>query len=222
MKGEAYRWDCELCMVTELMSLDNIQSLADQYGYWVIFIGVLLENAGIPLPGETITLVGGFLAGSGELNYGLVVGSAIAGAVLGDNFGYWLGRYGGWALLVKFGRLFRIPEAHLERARIQFSENAPKAVLLGRFVALLRIFAGPLAGIAQMPYPQFLLCNTTGATLWAFAMVTLAYCVGNFVPLAVLISWVAKFAIGMLLIVATWISLSIWLESRKTKLESEK
>ena len=74
-------------MSIELFTLDNLQEIARLYGYWAIFVGIALENMGIPLPGETITIVGGFLAGSGELDYWLVLSSAIAGAVLGDNFG---------------------------------------------------------------------------------------------------------------------------------------
>jgi membrane protein DedA with SNARE-associated domain len=204
-------------MVIEFMSLENVQGLAHQYGYWAIFLGIMLENAGIPLPGETITLVGGFLAGNGELNYWLVLSSAIAGAVLGDNVGYWVGRYGGWDLLVKFGRIFRITELQLDQAKREFSQNASKAVFWGRFVALLRIFAGPLAGIAQMPYLQFLLCNVCGATIWALVVVTLAFSVGNFIALDVLVGWVAKFAVGALLLLVAWIGLPIWHESRQAK-----
>ena len=79
-------------------SLEQMQELAQEYGYWAVFVGIALENTGIPLPGETITVIGGFLAGSGELNYWWVLFSAILGAVIGDNCGYWLGRIGGWSL----------------------------------------------------------------------------------------------------------------------------
>ena len=128
----------------ELFSLETIQDLASKYGYWAIFFGIALENMGIPLPGETITIVGGFLAGAGELSYSMVLFTAIAGAVLGDNIGYLIGRKGGWPLLLRVGRFFRIKETELEQARLKFSQNAAKAVFFGRFVALLRIFAGPL------------------------------------------------------------------------------
>ena len=75
-------------MSLEFISLENIQEFAKQYGYLAVFVLILLENLGIPLPGETVTLVGGFLAGSGQLNYWLVLGSAIVGAVLGGTCGY--------------------------------------------------------------------------------------------------------------------------------------
>jgi membrane protein DedA with SNARE-associated domain len=185
-----------------------------------VFLGIALESAGIPLPGETITLVGGFLAGSGELNYWLVLGTAIAGAVIGDNFGYWIGKVGGWPFLVRVGRFFRITEEQLTEAKNQFSENAARAVFFGRFVALLRIFAGPMAGIAQMPYPQFILCNLAGGTLWASVMVTLSFFLGRVVPLEQLVSWMARFALVALVLVVAWIAVPMWLESRKLKQSS--
>lgn len=204
-------------MSFELISLETIQEIARQYGYWAVFFGIALENAGIPLPGETITLVGGFLAGSGELNYWFILGSAIAGAVLGDNCGYWIGRAKGWPFLLRLGRIFRISEERMAEIRDKFSQNAAKAVFFGRFVALLRIFAGPLAGIAQMSYGKFFVCNIAGATVWASVMVTLAFFVGQIVSLEQLVAWVAQFAVVALLIVITWIVVPFWLESRQAK-----
>ena len=203
-------------MSLELLSLENIEEIAHQYGYWAVFIGITLENMGIPIPGETITIVGGFLAGSGDLNYWLVLVSAITGAVLGDNFGYWLGRAGGWPLLLKVGKFFRIPPQKLELAKEQFSKNAPRAVFFGRFVALLRIFAGPMAGIARMPYGRFFLCNLGGATVWATIMVTLSFFLGRLFPLHQLVSSMARFGILALIIVLAWTIIHPILESRKT------
>lgn len=204
-------------MSFEFVSLETIQAIAREYGYWAVFGGIALENAGIPLPGETITLVGGFLAGSGELDYWWVLGCAIAGAILGDNCGYWIGRWGGWPFLRRLGQLFRIQESQLLEVKAKFSQNAAKAVFLGRFVALLRIFAGPLAGIAKMPYWKFLLCNGAGAALWASVMVSLAFFVGEIVPLEKLVSWVAQFAIVALLLVAAWVAIPMWWEARQAK-----
>ncbi|MDX2212070.1 MAG: DedA family protein [Oculatellaceae cyanobacterium bins.114] len=207
-------------MSLELISLETLQELAHHYGYGAVFVGILLENAGVPIPGETITLVGGFLAGSDELNYWFVLGSATAGAVIGDNIGYWVGFYGGWSLLSRVGQLFKIREEKLIEVREQFSQNAAKAVFLGRFVALLRIFAGPLAGIAKMPYPKFFLWNLAGAAIWASAMVSLSYFVGQIVPLEVLIQGVAQFGVVTLLIIATAIAIPLWLERRGKGIEA--
>ncbi|MEB3210648.1 MAG: DedA family protein [Leptolyngbyaceae bacterium] len=201
----------------EFLSLETLQDIAHHYGYIAVFFGILLENAGIPIPGETITLIGGFLAGSGELEYVGVLLTALCGAVIGDNIGYWIGFYGGWPLLSRIGRLFRLSEAQLVGVRDQFAQNAAKAVFLGRFVALLRIFAGPLAGTAQMPYWKFLAWNTAGALAWATTMVSLAYGVGHFIPLAQLIAWVAQFAVLALVGVLIWIGVLIWRERRPSE-----
>jgi len=202
-------------MSFEFISLETIEKFAHEYGYWAVFLGILLENLGVPLPGETITIAGGFLAGSGGLNYWFVLGSAIAGATLGGNFGYLIGRYGGWPLLLKLGKIFRFREEQLFDLKEQFSQNAAKAVFFGRFIALLRIFAGPLAGIAEMPFWKFSLCNLAGAATWASVMVSLSYFLGQVISLEKLVAWAAQFAVLALAIVVAWIAIPIWLESRK-------
>jgi membrane protein DedA with SNARE-associated domain len=200
----------------EFLPLDTLLELARQHGYLVIFVGILLENMGIPLPGETLTLVGGFLAGSDELRYPWVLLSAVSGAIVGDNFGYWLGRFGGWPLLERVGAFFRIPEPRLLQVQTQFNRNAVRAVILGRFVALLRIFAGPMAGLSQMPYRQFLICNAAGAGLWGLVMVSLSYFLGRIVPLETLVGWVLEFGLGALALVLGLIGFWIWREYRQT------
>ena len=205
----------------ELIPLELVQDIAREYGYWAIFFGILLENMGIPIPGETITLVGGFLAGSDELNIWYVLGAATAGAILGDSGGYLLGYYGGWPLLVRIGKVLRVPESKLESVRDRFSQNADKAVLFGRFVALLRVFAGPLAGITKMPYPKFLLCNTIGAATWASITISLTYFLGRLAPLDVIIKWVTQFTGVALCLVVGWVAIAWWLESRQTTAQGQ-
>jgi membrane protein DedA with SNARE-associated domain len=200
--------------MSEFISLETVEEIARQYGYWAVFFGISLENAGIPLPGETLTLVGGFLAGEGELDYWIVLLCATGGAILGDNFGYWIGRWGGFPLLLRVGRLLRISQEQLERLRDQFGRNAAKAVFLGRFVALLRIFAGPLAGISDMPYGKFFICNAAGAGVWASVMVSLSFFVGRLVPLEKLVSGVASFSIGALVLLILAIAIPRLLELR--------
>ena len=207
-------------MSFEFLSLETIQEIARQYGYLAVFLGIALESLGIPIPGETITLVGGFLAGSGELDYWLVLSTAGAGAVAGSSIGYWIGRLGGWALLVKAGRIFRISEEQLTDAKRQFSENAGRAVFFGRFVAFLRILASPMAGIVEMPFPQFMVFNIAGGAVWASVMVTLSFFLGRLVPLEEVISWAARFAIVALILVVAWFVVPVWLESRKLKQSS--
>lgn len=187
-------------MSVELLSLENALEIARQYGYGAVFLGIAIENTGIPLPGETITIVGGFLAGSGELNYWGVLVSAIAGAVLGDNFGYWIGKVGGWQFLLKIGRIFRLQEEQLNMAKERYARNAAQAVFFGRFITLLRIFAGPLAGITQMPYKKFLLYNFGGATVWALTIVSLSFFLGQIVSLQQIVTWFTQAGIAALFI----------------------
>jgi membrane protein DedA with SNARE-associated domain len=201
----------------EFISVEKITEIAHQYGYLAVFLGILLENIGIPLPGETITIVGGFLAGSKELNYGYVLASAIAGASLGGTIGYWIGRKGGWGLLVKIGKIFRISEEKLLNLKNEFGGNAGKAVFVGRFIALLRVFASPLAGVVEMPFLKFTAYNLLGAATWATVMVSIAFFAGKVISLEELVAWAAKFAFLALGLVAAWILIPMWLESRQVE-----
>ena len=180
----------------------TLQDVLGRWGYLVIFGAMLLENAGLPLPGETVTLLGGYAAGSGQLNVLGVMGAAAGGAVLGDNIGYWVGRRLGWGLILKVGRWLGQSPAQLEKLREQFLRHAGKSVLLGRFVAVLRVVAGPMAGAVGMPYPKFLLCNVVGATLWASTMVSLAWLGGRWIPVERMVKGVVEFGLGALVLVA--------------------
>jgi membrane protein DedA with SNARE-associated domain len=186
----------------ELLSLESLQQMLQTWGYGVIFVAMLLENAGLPLPGETVTLLVGYAAGSGQLQFFGVLGAAAAGAMLGDNLGYWVGRRAGWSLILRVGRLLGQSPEQLERLRDSFQRHAGKSVLLGRFVAVLRVVAGPMAGAVHMPYRRFLICNTAGALLWAGAMVSLAWLGGRWVPLNVMVRSVVEFGLGALVLVA--------------------
>jgi membrane protein DedA with SNARE-associated domain len=208
----------------EFLSIETIQELASQYGYLAVFVGILLENLGLPLPGETITIVGGFLAGSGELDYWLVLTAAALGAFIGGICGYFVGKYGGWKLILGVSKVFRLQVVQLEEIKTKFSDNAVKAVFFGRFIAVIRIFASPMAGVVEMPFGQFLAVNLAGAITWATAITTLAFFVGKVVSLEQLLAWVSKFAVLALAIAIAWIVVPLWLESRgvvKTEDKSE-
>jgi membrane protein DedA with SNARE-associated domain len=177
-----------------------VQNLLQQWGYGAIFGAMLLENAGLPLPGETVTLLGGYAAGSGQLNVLGVMAAAAGGAILGDNLGYWVGRRAGWGLILRVGRFLRQSPEQLEAMRDQFLRHANASVLLGRFVAVLRVVAGPMAGAVGMPYPRFLLCNAAGALLWAGLMVSLAWLGGRWIPFSQMVGGVLDFGLGALVL----------------------
>lgn len=184
-----------------LDDLHSLEALLGRWGYAVIFAAMLLENAGLPLPGETLTLLGGYAAGSGQLNVLGVMASAAGGAVLGDNLGYWLGRRFGWQLLLRVGGWLRQPPEQLEALRERFQRHAGWSVFLGRFVAVLRVLAGPLAGAVAMPYRLFLVCNLAGAVLWSSLMVSLAWLGGRWLPLEQMLRGVVQLGLGALLLV---------------------
>ena len=185
----------------EALNADSLLSLLHRWGYGLIFLAMLLENAGVPLPGETITLLGGYAAGNGELELAGVIAAASAGAILGDNIGYWIGRRAGWPVLLRLGGLLRRTPAQMEDLRARFLRHAGLSVFLGRFVAVLRVIAGPMAGAVAMPYRRFLLCNSAGALLWSATMVSLAWLGGRWIPLDQMLRGVVEFGFGALVLV---------------------
>lgn len=138
-----------------------------------------LESAGLPLPGETTLLAASYLAATGRLSLPLVVGSAVLGAIVGDSVGYVIGRKGGRRFLERYGRYVRLTPEKIGKAERYFERHGAKMVFFGRFIVLLRVLAGPLAGAAKMPYRRFLAANAAGAVAWATTMGTLAYFFGK-------------------------------------------
>ena len=204
-------------VLPEFFSTANLEDLLNTWGYGVVFAAMVLESAGLPLPGETVTLLGGYAAGSGHLNLAGVIAAASSGAMVGDSIGYWVGRRAGWPLLLRVGRWLRQSPEQMEMLRLQFLTHAGKSVLLGRFVAVLRVLAGPMAGAVGMPYGRFLVFNCTGALLWATTMVSLAWLGGRWIPFQRMVEGVLEFGIGALVLVALIVAvpkLLSWWESR--------
>jgi membrane protein DedA with SNARE-associated domain len=125
----------------------HLQGYVATYGYFAIFVIVGLESAGIPMPGETVLVAGAILAGEGKLHLYGVIGAAAAGAIVGDNCGYWIGREFGFPLIYRFGRYVRLDERRLKLGQYLFMKHGGKIVFFGRFVAVLRAFAAFLAGV---------------------------------------------------------------------------
>ena len=157
-----------------------IDSFIAQYGYWAVFAVVGLESAGLPLPGEITLVTAAVVAGTAySLDIMWVVAAAAAGAVLGDNLGYWIGREFGFRLLLKHGGRVGIRERQLKLGQYLFLQHGGKVVFFGRMVAVLRVLAALLAGINRMPWPHFLVCNVFGGVLWAAIYGGGAYMLGQ-------------------------------------------
>src|SRR5450631_3124936 len=157
-----------------------MQPLVAQHGYWVVFLIVMLESAGVPLPGETVlVLASGYAGVTGQLDISLVIAGAAAGAIIGDNIGFWIGRTWGLKFLLRYGKFIHLPERRLKLGQYLFDKHGAKIVFFGRFVAFLRVFAALLAGVNKYQWPQFLFFNAAGGIIWALVIGIGAFLFGD-------------------------------------------
>jgi membrane-associated protein len=151
-----------------------------QYGYWAVGTALLLENAGIPVPGETILLLASFLAFSQhDLRLPWIIVVATLAATLGDNLGFALGYYGGRPLLVRYQSLFRVKDTTIARGEQLFAKYGAVTVFFARFVFGMRIVAGPMAGVLRMSWRRFLIFNFLGAAVWVSVISSVGYLFGR-------------------------------------------
>ncbi|WP_327715731.1 DedA family protein [Streptomyces sp. NBC_00490] len=187
--------------------------------YLLVGLVIGLESLGIPLPGEIILVSSALLASQhGEINPFILGACASAGAIIGDSIGYAIGRKGGRPLLAWLGRKFprHFSEGHIATAERSFEKWGMWAVFFGRFVALLRIFAGPLAGVLRMPYWKFLIANVLGGILWAGGTTAVIYYVG-----IVAESWLKRFSwLGLVLAVLIGLTSMLVLKRKAAKGQS--
>jgi membrane protein DedA with SNARE-associated domain len=189
-------------------SLQLIEHYMLVYGYWAVFFGVMLENAGVPVPGETILLIAGYYASTGEFNIALVMIIAASGAVVGDNIGFAIGHHYGRGFLLRVGRFFFLTPKRLEHMENYFESHGNKTILVARFITGLRVFAALLAGASRkMPWRVFVVYNMAGAILWSVVITTLGYLFGASLPL--LVKWVGRSG-TILLIAAIVIGFIVW------------
>jgi len=150
------------------------------YGYWTVAIALLLENAGIPVPGETILLFASFLAYSErELHLPIIIIVATAACTIGDNLGYLIGRRGGRRLLARYQHIFRIRDKTIARGERLFARYGSLTIFFARFVFGMRIIAGPLAGVLHMEWKRFVLFNFLGAVVWVTVITLVGYFFGS-------------------------------------------
>jgi membrane protein DedA with SNARE-associated domain len=146
------------------------------HGLPLLFLAVMIESFGIPVPGETALIAFGVLASEGHYSIASVIAVAAAGAIVGDNLGYWLiGRVGGRALFRRWRWLHQYSERVLPRAEKLMAHYGGAAVFFGRFVAILRYTVAWVAGLSRMPWWRFLFWNAAGAIVWATAVGLIAY-----------------------------------------------
>jgi len=158
---------------------DLLRDYLAHYGYWAIAAALLLENAGLPVPGETMLLLASFLAYTEHhlrLPYIILVG--VCAATIGDNLGFLLGHYGGEPLLERYRKVPRVYRT-LARAERLIQRYGSFAIFIARFIAGMRIIAGPLAGVLHMPWRKFVVFNFLGAAVWVTVISSVGYFFGR-------------------------------------------
>lgn len=174
-----------------------LSGLPAVYLYLIIVLVVGIESMGVPLPGEIVLVTGALLASSGYAEIVWVVIAGCIGAIGGDSIGYAIGWRGGRPFLQRLGRRFprHLGPPQLARAEETFRRHGTWAIFFGRFVALLRVLAGPLAGALRVPYRKFLIANAAGGIVWATGTALAIFFIGKAAE-----KWLSKFS---------WIALAV-------------
>jgi membrane protein DedA with SNARE-associated domain len=193
--------------------LDLLREALVHYGYWAVAAALLLENAGLPVPGETILLLASFLAFTERgLQLGWIILIATIAATVGDNIGYFAGQYGGRRLIERYRHSFLIGDRTIVRGERLFERYGAATILFARFVFGMRIIAGPLAGALRMPWRRFAFFNLLGAGLWVTVIAFVGYVFGSRWNL--LMHFMKRFDLAlaaMLVVVVAW----LWARGRR-------
>lgn len=203
-----------------ILSEASLVHLAVSYGAWAVFLSVMVESTGVPVPSESILIAVAALAtGSGPHAPAIttVILAAAAGAVIGDNFGYAIGRGAGRRILARFGPRIGLGPDRQRLGRYLFQRYGGRVVIAARFVSVLRTAVSLLAGTTRMPWPRFLLGNVTGAIVWAGAVGGGAYLLGERVRAW---SWPASLALLTLAAAALAVG-AVLLKRREAELQAE-
>jgi membrane protein DedA with SNARE-associated domain len=191
--------------------LNSLAGPLEHYGLWAILLLVLVEDFGIPVPGETVLIAGAIFAGSGRLNIVAVGVVGFVAAVLGDNVGYAIGRFGGRALVERWGRYIFLTAERLDKAQAFFDRHGGKIITIARFVEGLRQANGIIAGLTEMRWLRFLAFNALGAALWVGTWVSAGYFAGQHIT--AIYDNITKYslyaAIAAVVVIAAWIGFRV-------------
>jgi len=162
----------------------SLETIILSVGYPLVFLLIMGESTGVPMPGETTVLIAAGAAGTGNhFNIWLVFLFAAAGAITGGMIGYWIGRRGGRKIFDRLLKKKWLKKDHLEKAEQFFARHGGKAVFFGRSVSYLRVLTALMAGVSRMRYPKFLFYNALGGIVWAGAMSFIGYTFGQHLDL---------------------------------------
>jgi membrane protein DedA with SNARE-associated domain len=197
-----------------------MSGLVHHYGLIALFLVVMLESGGVPLPGETALVAAAVFASQGKLDIVAVIAVAASAAILGDNLGYWIGRTGGRKLLERWGPLRRWSERVLPWAEGFFARHGAKTVFIGRFFSVLRVTAAWMAGISHMPWWKFFFWNAAGGICWALLVGLVSYYVGHTAADAIGRYGLIGGAVLIFLVIAIGVGLHFW-KKRLMRAETE-
>ena len=196
--------------------LGAVAPILDNYGYLAVAGLIMVENFGVPAPGETILVAASVYAGTGRLSIVGVSLVAIAAAVIGNCIGYAIGYFGGHALVLRYGRYVFLTKERFEKAERFFARRGGLVVIAGRFIEGLRQAAGIIAGTAEMPWKQFLAFTTLGAVLWVGVWAPLGYLAGDHI--GTIYADVTRYSlyllIALVVVLAALIARAVWRRRR--------
>ncbi len=187
--------------------LNSLTGPLEHYGLWAILLFVLVEDFGIPVPGETVLIAGAIFAGSGRLNIVAVGVVGFCAAVVGDNIGYGIGRFGGRRIVDRWGRYVFLTPERLDKAEAFFDRQGAKIITIARFIEGLRQANGIIAGITEMHWLRFLVYNALGAALWVGTWVSVGYFAGQHITTIydAITTYSLYAAIGAVVLIAAWV-----------------
>ena len=165
--------------------IELFRPYVDDYGYLVLFLGVMAENASLPVPGETILIIASFYSHHGHLNLGYVILLATVGCILGDNISFYVGRRLGRPFIQQYGKYLLITKKRLAFVEHFFEKHGDKTIFIQRWITGVRVIGALVAGTTQMPWPRFLLFNCLGAITWVTAISLMAYTFAVNLPLLI-------------------------------------
>jgi membrane protein DedA with SNARE-associated domain len=191
--------------------LNTLAGPLGHYGLWAIAVLILIEDFGIPVPGETVLIAGAIYAGSGRLNVVAVGLTAFFAAAVGDNIGYAIGRFGGGALIDRWGKYVFLTPERMKKAEAFFERHGGKIISIARFIDGLRQVNGLIAGITEMHWLKFIAYNALGAALWVGTWVSIGYFAGQHItPIYNNVTRYSLYvAIAAVVIIAAWIFIRV-------------
>ena len=199
--------------------LNSLAGPLDHYGLWAVLLFVLIEDFGIPVPGETILIAASVYAGAGRLNVALVAVVGFAAAVTGDNIGFAIGHFGGRALALRWGRYVFLTEARLDKAEAFFNRHGAWIITVARFIEGLRQANGIIAGTTGMRWLRFLTFNALGAALWVGTWVSVGYLAGSHID--TIYSYITRYSyyalIALVVVIAALIARHLMRRRRARK-----